>query len=98
MQPGQLQRHQELVAGFLAVGTMGDELGKHGVVVGRDLGAGLHPGVHAHSFGELHIGQHARRRLKAAHRVSKLDASLCTRLFDSTIQGMFEYRYEFQRE
>ncbi|KAG1442994.1 hypothetical protein G6F57_018241 [Rhizopus arrhizus] len=69
VQPRAGQRIRQLVQRGLARFRMHDQLGQHGVIEGRHLGAGGDPAIHPHAVGKGHIGQHPGRRLELAQRV-----------------------------
>ena len=66
VQPRARQRVRQLVQGRITRVRMHDQLGQHGVVERRHVGAGRHPAIHPYAFREGHLGQHARRRLELA--------------------------------
>ncbi|MNQ47166.1 hypothetical protein D3C85_610020 [compost metagenome] len=74
------QRPVQLGAGQITVRRPGDQLGDHRVEVGRDLAAGLDPGVDAQGlavgFGEGHGGEQAGAGLEVAARVLGVQARL----------------------
>ncbi len=70
------QRVCQLVQRGLARIRMHDQLGQHGVVERRHLGAGRDPAVHPQAFRKEHVGQHARRRLELAQRILGIQAHL----------------------